>query len=207
MKTIMFNEMPYGLHAAVLCGRKTATRRVVPYSHLSAYNEYKDKTYMKNEPLLSLNDFLIKRGYAKYIVGEEVALAQSYQSLGLSPTMTIKVKSHDKKSFVSKPISETAGWNNKMFVHSDYMLHSIVITSVRVEPLSHITEEGCRQEGIIRMDAKGVGLPPYYTTHPGGESIGSSYRDAFGNLINKLAHKDIASRNPYVYVYEFRLVK
>ncbi len=65
---------------------------------------------------LSLSDFLVRRGLARYAVGEIVAIAQSYESLGLSPSIVQLAKGHDKKNISYIPIGEQPGWRNKMYV-------------------------------------------------------------------------------------------
>lgn len=64
MKKIMFNDR-YGLTQAVLSGKKTQTRRIVP----------------NGTPLGSWKDIEKK---SKYKVGEVVVVAQSYEDAGIS---------------------------------------------------------------------------------------------------------------------------
>lgn len=120
-KKIMFNDR-YGLTQAVLEGRKTMTRRLVPDgTPLGCWKE------------------TVKR--SRYQVGEVVAIAQSYKDAGYS----------EKEVFAGWPFSR-AGWNNKLFVAAGKMLHHIRITDVRVERLNDITPDDCLKEGISFID-------------------------------------------------------
>lgn len=199
MKLIMFNDEPHMLTEAVLSGRKTQARYIVPTSHLKAYEDYLSSFPMHT---LRLEQFLIRNGLAKFTVGEEVAIAQSYKSLNLSPELIQRAKSHDKKSFRYVPISSLPGWNNKMYVSADFMRHSIVITSVGVERLQQITTANALKEGLISIPSGGYG-----TSVKLNMSLGNSPRKAYARLINELCKKSVWDKNPYVYVYGFSLVK
>lgn len=201
MKTIMFNDEPYGLNDGVLRGTKTKTRRTVPQSHLNAYDEYRASV---KGPALSIRDFLVKRGYARFSIGEVVAIAQRYKDIGISPSFVHTKKDHSKKNVSSVPISELPGWNNKMFVSADFMPHHIRITGIEVERLQSISNEDIIAEGIIEIKP---GL--LYTTDPKRESAtlrARNLRGAFIRLINGVSKQKIFSKNPYVYVYSFELV-
>ncbi len=199
MKTIMFNDNPFMLTDAVMSGRKTQTRLLVPASHLKAYNRYIEEC---SGTSMKIGDFLIKRGFAKYIVGEEVAIAQSYESLGLSPHILHTANSHDKKSVKNVPISKLPGWNNKLYVSADYMPHSIIITGVRVEHLQRISTDDVQAEGLIGLPNGGFGTDVLRSI-----SLGNSPRTAYSKLIDALCKKKVWNKNPLVYVYEFRFVK
>mgnify|MGYP001083968913 CR=1 FL=1 len=195
----MFNDDPHMLTEAVMSGRKTQARYVVPASHLKAYEAYLSSL---PTPTMRIGEFLLRNGLSKYIVGEEVAIAQSYETLKLAPDLIQRAKSHDKKSFKYVPISSLPGWRNKMYVSSEFMPHSIIITAVRVERLQQITSEDAKREGLIKMPSGGYG-----TSVRKDVSLGDSPRKAYASLINELCNKSVWDNNPYVYVYEFRFVK
>lgn len=201
MKTIMFNDEPYGLTDSVRRGIKIHTRRIVPQSHIDAYEKYKASVKC---PCLSIGEFLIKRGYARYSIGEVVAIAQRYKDLGLSPSFIHTKKDHSKKNVSSRPIGELPGWNNKMFVAAEFMPSHIRIIGVRVEKLQSITDEDIVAEGIIEVEAGRV-----YTTDPNRESatiLARNLRGAYINLIDGVSKRKIFRTNPYVYVFIFKLI-
>ncbi len=197
----MFNDEPYGLTDAVLSGLKTQTRRIVPDSHLTAYEKYRAEN---KDAAMSLSDFLIRRGFARYVLGEVVAIAQSYKSIGLSPSFVSAKKDHEKKHHTNTPIGQQSGWSNKMYVAADFMPHHIRITGVRAEKLQSISDEDIAAEGVITITPGRE-----YTTCPKKESsklLAKSLRGAYQQLIDGVSKKQIFRKNPYVYVFEFERV-
>ena len=93
-----------------------------------------------------------------------------------------------------------------MFVRADLMPHQIRITGVRVERLQDISDEDCLREGILE-DCPGVQYSfPTEIGYCGQYPFGSP-RDAFAALIDRISGKGTWEKNPWVFVYEFELVK
>ena len=97
-----------------------------------------------------------------------------------------------------------------MFVSADMMIHRIRITDVRVERLQDISDECCLKEGIIKKWHTPACKNYYYV--PGVEvkivkDVHDTPQEAFAHLINKVSKKDVWSENPYVFIYDFELVK
>lgn len=187
MKKIMFNDK-YGLTQAVLEGRKTQTRRIVPHSIIEKY--------------ALLEDFMIID--AKYDVGEVVAVTQVYRNCsGLGE------KGIPLRNLILKAVGLlNAGWYNKMFVRADLMPHQIRITDVHVERLQDISDDDCIKEGVQKML---TGCEYYqYCFYDNDKGLWNNYkmpREAFACLIDKVSGKGTWDRNPYVFVYDFELVK
>lgn len=210
MKKIMFNDR-YGLTAAVLSGKKTMTRRMISQEFFSLAWDVRDDT------LVYENDFgdfidIRKSKYARYKVGEVVAVAQAYKHC----INDILIKFGYKTDIAAMVYSKLAGWTNKMFVRAYLMQHRIRITDVRVERLQDISDEDCINEGIENLPYSGLGrLKPYafYDTSictPGGKGWYVDFdtpRKAFAALIDKVSGKGTWERNPWVFVYEFELLK
>lgn len=225
MEKIMFNDK-LGLTQAVLEGRKTQTRRIVPKRVLDNIKqfqeEYYDATFDKLEDVELLTHYFLteRRGKLPYNIGEVVAVAQSYCSIAeeLENSNNATCAAHYEKNVqkASEYISwmEHPGFNNKMFVVADMMIHQIRITNVRVERLQEITDECCLKEGITDMGAGGS-LRYSFTENvkqTTGDIIAFSNnfataKEAFAHLINKVSRKDVWNQNPYVFVYDFELVK
>lgn len=165
MKKIMFNDK-YGLTEAVLEGRKTMTRRMVP-----------DGT-----PLGNWED---TEKHSRYKPGEVVAVAERYKIL---------------------PLAAKAGYRNKMFVRADLMPYQIRITNVRVERLQDISDEDCLLEGIERVYYGDEEWFKAYDTKDGCKCAPTP-KEAFAALIDKVSGKGTWKSNPWVFVYEFELVK
>lgn len=196
MKKIMFNDK-YGLTQAVLKGRKTQTRRIayMPNGFLTFDDEdFQLKKLDNGQALLTLCNNSFKT--ARYKIGEEVAIAQKYADLA-----------YDGEFFrlLGKVIFEK-GCHNKMFVRADFMPHRIRITNIRVERLQDISEENCIAEGIWK--AHNVGLEGVtYWYHGLANSSFRTAKEAYAALIDKISGKGTWDSNPYVFVYDFELVK
>lgn len=140
MKKIMFNDR-YGLTEAVIEGRKTVTRRIM--NNQSGYLTGHIRFTKKGSDLLYVKaDFDNGTSeVAPYAIGEIVALAQSYNKI-----YDLDAIRELDGGFVK--LSDCAGWNNKMFVSAELMLHQIRITNIRAELLQDISDKDCFKEGI-----------------------------------------------------------
>lgn len=139
----------------------------------------------------------------QYRMGEVVAVAQSYEKA--------KVEFVPFKEGCGKwgNPRKLAGWTNKMFVRADLMPHAIKITNIRVERLQDISDEDCLAEGIEKMIV-GCEYYCYSFLSPNPNKIWEDFkspRQAYATLINKMYGKGTWESNPYVWVYEFELVK
>ena len=190
MKKIMFSDR-FGLTQAVLDGRKTMTRRIIG-------NVEKIDSHFDIDDRLVGNVFEVSQyaGTVKstYHIGEEVAIAQSYEAIGLT--------------FISPPDTqwgctyEMQGYSNKMFVRADLMPHRIRITDIRVERLQDISEEDAMREGIKKME-EGM---PYRFDENGKIHLSADPRMLFADLIDRISGRGTWQRNPWVFAYEFKLV-
>lgn len=94
------------------------------------------------------------------------------------------------------------GWKNKLFMPEKYARHFIRITKVRAERLQDISTEDCLKEGIEYNKYN----DPYYF-HPLSEGGEDTAQDAYAELIDKINGKGTWESNPFVWVYDFELVK
>ena len=157
---------------------------------------------MSEEEKKNCFDYLL--AHPKYKVGEVVAVAQSYRDCGGVNDYGVPMW-----EIISQRVGGTnAGWDNKMFVRGDLMPHKIRITDVRVERLQDISDVECLKEGIQKML---TGCEYYlYSFYDNDKGLWNNYktpREAFARLINKVSRKDVWEENPYVFVYDFELVK
>lgn len=199
MKKIMFNDK-YGLTQAVLEGRKTQTRRI-------AYTVGRWRDIMVRQDLEGVNKgkaclFGDGRLLAKsaYKLGETIAIAQKYEDMAKDDDL-FRLCS----KFLGRIIFEK-GCHNKMFVRADLMAHHIRITNIRVERLQDISEDDCLKEGIWRDDNVGLEGTTYWY-HGLANSSFRTPQQAYASLINRISGKGTWESNPYVFVYDFELVK
>lgn len=206
---IMFSDK-YGLTEAVLDGRKTMMRRIIPKSFFSLnwdVREDENTLVVEND----FGDFIDIRhtGFARYKVGEVVAVAQSYRDAGV-----MFIEEEDEEFGCHNfPAEQTQGWTNKMFVRADLMPHQIRIANVKVERLQDISDEDCIKEGIYKDECS-----TYFNGYA-FETLKDQYgnvlakrwyrtpREAYAALIDKISGKGTWESNPYVFAYEFELVK
>ena len=198
MKKIMFNDK-YGLTEAVLANRKTQTRRIIPSAdHENRRYEGAPKLTNPDGTKSVLAQFSDKRVLSAYAINEVVAIAQAYKNIPKFPQLS--------KQAVEE-LKQSPGWNNKMFVRADLMPHHIRVTDIRVERLDDISDEDCISEGIgIRPD----NIQEYGCKYVKGELTlwicGDSPLEAYTVLIDEVSGKGTWNSNPYVFVYDFRLI-
>lgn len=196
MQKIMFNDK-YLLTQEILKGRKTQTRRILlPHTvhKLRNGNDYQE----------------VIRLYSTYKVGEVVAVAQRYKDIALDVPVELAAE------LIKQP-----GWTNKMFTKADVLTRHIRITKIRIERLQDINPMDCLAEGICPSDQREdlscvapinddkcgdleydhsiFGKGPWHL-HPNAKL-------AYADLIDHISGKGTWKRNPYVFVYEFELVK
>lgn len=209
----MFNDK-FMLTQSVLEGRKTQTRRLassflpdavrIGYARFEIANGRELRCWTKGNSCIKFN--------LPYKVGEVVAVAQSYCSIAeeLENCNNATCSAHYEKNVqkASEYISwmEHPGFNNKMFVAADMMIHQIRITGVRIEHLQDISDEDCLKEGIETFYYGNCKFPPDGYTFNGGKSHFNAPREAFAHLIDKVSGKGTWERNPYVFVYDFELI-
>lgn len=223
MKKIMFNDK-YSLTQAVLDGRKTMTRRIIKcprtfkgewVAGFNIHRRHSDKKivdwpcmYDADEREFDMGEIL-----PKYELGEVVAIAQCYKSLGMNPEIAL----HDKDGIGFYTKTKFApGWKNKLFVRADFMPHHIRITNIKIQRLQEISNEDCLKEGIIKTIHKSAdGEWGRYYWHHGVTRSNCPYGqykeysnplEAFASLIDCVSGKGTFKSNPYVFVYEFELI-
>ena len=202
MKKIMFNDK-YGLTKAVLEGRKTMTRRIIKAPRTMEGKDVYGFSVVKyprtGVPIeviaLDADGAQINNILPKYKAGEVVAVAQAYRD-AINPLDWVNTLIYKNEP----------GWTNKMFVGADLMPHQIFINAVRVERLQDISDEDSIREGVIE-DCPGVQYSfPTEIGYCGQYPFGTP-RSAFAALIDKVSGKGTWKSNPWVFVYEFELVK
>lgn len=221
----MFKDR-YSLTKAVLEGRKTQTRRIPdiqpPYKNSEiAFPIFEDDGI--DSPLWMAYCWVNKDNpnehtewiKPQYREDEKVAIAQSYKDCG-----GLMEDGTPRWDFITKVVgAKNRGWSNKMFVKPELMPNRIRITRLRLQRLQDISDEDCLAEGIEQLPCGG-GFKHYafYDNsmkvkikeeglHYGGYRDFDTPREAYAALIDKINGKGTWESNPYVFVYEFELVK
>jgi len=180
MKKEMFSDR-FDLTEMVINSYKTNTRRISKHQSWSFHE------------IVNVNEnHYYEDNYCtpKYKIGEVVAIAQKYKDIPLLKETDLYVDE---------------GWKNKMFVRSEYMPHQIQITDIKIERLQDISYKECLEEGIRQFPRGNY----YYYDRKYKRScfMFKSAREAFASLIDKICGKGTWESNPYVFAYEFKLIK
>lgn len=194
MKKIMFNDK-YGLTKAVLDGRKTMTRRIIK-GLVPAIKDLRINDNGVCEALFG-NRWMISPVQPKYKIGERIAIAQAYKDICDNPYFLNQCAANGdcRGSMIAKE-----GWGNKMYVSSYYMPWGIEIAGIKAERMQDISDEDCLKEGIsnITFDCY---------TFDGWKFFCHKPKEAFAALIDKVSGKGIWMCNPFVYAYDYKLIK
>lgn len=223
MQKIMFNDR-YGLTQAVLEGRKTQTRRILDptmfFIRMETFEGWSKEgigswkaSCMKRlyaaqgKELQQMIDYALR--HSRYKLGETIAIAQRYEDLRKDDEF---YRLCGKNGMPLECIKYEKGCSNKMFVKADLMPHRIRITNIRVERLQDISEEDCIAEGIRRFGKEYVRFKKEYCYTCQNYAVTDFYsfstpREAYAALIDKISGKGTWESNPWVFVYDFELVK
>lgn len=201
MQKIMFNDK-YGLTKAVLARRKTQTRRLIPKEFFSLQWDIREDTLVVENDYGEFIDIRNTK-FCMLTNGELVAIAQNYKACG-----GLMEDGTPRWDLIAKVVgAKNGGWNNKMFVKPELMPHQIRITNVRIEHLQDISDNDCLAEGI-EFDGKAQSFYCGMNISTNAKNwLGCTPREAYAALIDKINGKGTWVINPYVFVYEFKLVK
>ena len=199
MKKIMFSEQ-FGLQQAVIAKCKTMTRRIIngDYEDVKAYHAFggwKFIAYTKDGDSVEVKP--------AYEVGETIAIAQAYKTLWWPAIPGIDWKA------ITDEVTHSEGWTNKMFVKAEYMPHAIRITGIKAERLQSISEADIMREGIHEGEFMNT-RDKYYFDEWGDVPNHITFKTprlAFQSLIDKVCKRGTWNRNPWVFAYEFELVR
>ena len=202
----MFNDK-YLLTQEVLKGRKTQTRRVL--NPTMFFKRMKTYEGWSNEDISAWKRSCNRR-LCEAQVGEVVAVAQRYKDIALDLPVELAAE------LIKQP-----GWTNKMFTKADVLTHHIRITNIRIERLQDINPMDCWAEGICPSDQRESlwCVAPINDDKCGGLEYDHSIlgdgpwhlhpnaKLAYADLIDHISGKGTWATNPYVFVYEFELIK
>ena len=194
MKKIIFNDK-YGLTRAVLEGRKTQTRRIA-YTGNATNIDCAICVEPKNIGRATLFHGIDEIAHSRYCIGEEVAVAQAYICL-------INDRTYSDNEILEMACSK--GWINKRYVKADLMPNRIRITNIRIERLQDNSEEDCLAEGIVDFESR-INKAHFYSITDESATYGTA-KKPYSLLIDKICGKGTWKSNPYVFVYEFELIK
>lgn len=209
MNIIMFNDR-CNLTELTLQGYKNKTRRAEKklQKFISDYEENRRPFEIRRTKIIAAGN----GGYGllqvdtpddcffmptQYKVGEVVAVAQCYKEI---------FPDADFEMVGTEFMTETAGWTNKMFVRADLMPHHIKITGIDLERLQDISDEDCLAEGVLKYRCM-IGFAGEYVIKVNNKPLlFHTPRKAFATLIDKVSGKGTWESNPWVVVYDYKVV-
>lgn len=195
----------------MLDGRKTMTRRIIKcpgtfkgewVAGFNIHRCHSDKKIVGYPCMYDADGREFDSGeiISRYKVGEVVAIAQSYETVYSEQGL-------ETLDMLVSGWKYSKGWRNKLFVRADLMIHHIRITNLKVERLQDISDEDCLKEGIYEDSGDDEFPPSIFYDFEGNKDDGfDTPREAFASLIDKVSGKGAWESNPYVFVYEFKLI-
>lgn len=214
MKGICFKEP---LFKSVVAGIKTQTRRIV----VTPKNAYEGlQRITKNGNFISMraldeNGRAIKPGTEqewtinpKYKVGERIYLKEPYR---FAPDVDFIIYKYEHPTGMAvypgcDKDDNSIKWKNKLFMPESAARHFIEITKVRAEMLQDISEEDCLLEGV-RKFTKDNTVFKFGIDGWEWQGMPRNPKDAYAKLIDEINGEGIFESNPFVWVYDFKLVK
>ena len=220
MQKIMFENRRFGLEQAVIARLKKNTRRRVHFHKGINDADVESAVMGIDQKGRVYFTFFVATDqgtdtvdvYPKYQIGEKVAIAQDYNRVLTEYLSHENINNEAFKNFGEWQddqhfgVWDKAGLTNKMFVRADLMPHHIRITDIKAERLQDISDADCLKDGVTKW------LNCYIVTgimeHHGQNNVCfGTPREAFAVLIDRLNGRGTWARNPWVYVYEFELLK
>ena len=197
MKGICFIEP---LFHRVVKGEKTQTRRMITpqpvdsVENLMFFGNKVFRTRDEYDELIFINP--------KYEVGEKVYLKEPYilyqeeyqESKASQSGIQYAYKFGNHLSIEEITGKSDSKWKNKLFMPESAARYFIEITAVRAERLQDVSEEDCIKEGVTLYDTN-------------GKYLGKGYIDTYAALIDKINGKGTWEKNPFVWVYDFKLIQ
>jgi len=199
-KPILFSS---AMIRRILSGQKTQTRRIIkpqPKDWQHGKILYKDRD-------LTLNSLV---NHAPIQKGDILWVKETFEAVPIEAASVDSNSSNVQTKYIYKATTETPfiKWKPSIFMPKDAARIFLEVKNVRVERLQDITENDSLYEGII---SRVIGTRPYdlvYQANNNTPNIFHTAKQAFMYLWNTI-NKDDGSwlENPYVWVYEFEMVK
>lgn len=154
----------------------------------------------------------------RYNVGEILYLKEPY-CIGVNGCDTLpsliyyKYNEKDMSFLTRTGLINDIKWKNKLFMPAYAARHFIKVTAVRAERLHDISDEDCIKEGIeiCKYDTRHFvndiwGKSKLDGTWENTRTLYDTPKQAYKALINSIDGKDTWDNNPWVWVYDYKLI-
>jgi hypothetical protein len=214
----MFEHRRFGLEQAVIARLKENTRRRVRFQKGVNDEDVESAVMSIDEKGRVYFTFSVATHqgtesvdvYPKYQIGEQVAIAQSYENIPMEHFLN-GIDDPMKRYFQEQLVKQAAAYKNKLFAVASLMPHVIEITDIKAERLQDISNEDCLKEGITtitegkREPGNGYGWDPHCAAYDRATFF--TPRTAFAALIDGLNGRGTWERNEWQFAYTFKLIK
>jgi hypothetical protein len=177
---------------AILDGRKTQTRRLVSETHLPFIEDIIKNLYRWD-----------KRPFPYGKKGDKLWVRETF--VNLTENNDGKLFAAYKADFDSQAFVGVGGkkckWNPSIFMPRWASRITLEIISVRVERLQEISEQDAIAEGIYLLSGDGGGYK-----FAAGEQEYDTAKEAYIELWKSINGADSWSKNPHVWVIEFKKI-
>lgn len=201
MQRVRFKESAY-FNTLVKAGEKVSDRVPIPAHQIREWESQHNASlpFVLSEASLGDGTSLsliegFMSDYAKYQIGQEVVLAESYLNLS---------RGSQHRPFWSL-LCHDAGWFHPTFVRASLMPITLHITSIGISYLHDISEAECLEEGVEAVYDY-VSRRLQYRVIP-SSVLYPTAKDAYIALFDSLGYDCKYEDNPLVFVYAFEVVR
>jgi hypothetical protein len=217
MKGILFTEPMFHKAAS---GEKTQTRRIIN-SRTGFFKVESKDGHVTGVWQCDANEWVgdnLIPVRPRYKPGEKLCLKEPYRIthidniwfmnyLYISEKIELNISAGNNKikTILIQQEKAKSGWCNKLFMPEWCTRYFIEITGVRIEQLQDISDEDCLKEGIEEQQWTDYPYNTFYVIPDTTCELYNAPQEAYAALIDSINGKGTWERNPFVFVYDFRL--
>lgn len=196
-KPILFST---GMVQAILEGRKTQTRRIIKVKgELGEIEHCNDGLYVNKTGKLG-NQFVVK---SKYVKGDILWVRETWKDSPKQATW----QEYSYKANYHPALAELTKWKPSIFMPKQAARLFLEVIDVKVERLNNISQIDAEREGIYISDVDPMNPLAYLYTYNGSKKAFFSTKDGFEHLWKSINGENSWSANPFVWVYEFKVIE
>ena len=190
---------------AILEGRKTQTRRIIKFP-----DDFDGERVYKNYPFglkYGHKDGTVRRLFPKWNIGDNLWVREIWRKR--------QFPNDNVEYFYKADMLEGKSpfkWMSSIFMPKEVCRIKLEILDIRAERLQDISEEDCIAEGILELAQSAVQLAQNgrqffdYSKKPELFNDGVTAKESYKSLWQSINGKDSWSKNPWVWVMEFKKI-
>lgn len=202
MKKISFEDK-FSLTSAVINGTKTHDMRPLSVPSVKRARNYAKIYFESTLETISGVELYSQCAFVEGIIrvpyhaGDIVAVMQPYKDCW---------ELIDNKPCTVEDLKIRDAWLRKSVANPELMPHRILITGVQICRMQDISDDEIMREGILYDDNNKY----YYVLRDSRKKVilGNSLRKAYSTLLDRINKRvGMYDSNPYVFSYDFKLIK